>query len=293
MTTNRIALSTSTLLLFTWPAHAQQPSQASAGGGTVTTSTQTVYNGSMMADIHMSAPSSHAPAITGAPYSAEQVSEGVQTLADGTHITRKVRVSKLYRDSEGRTRAERPAIVGLSPNSPDVMIVEIFDPVSGFRYLLDTYNRVAHRFSPPEKGDEPARNTQAARPVLQATTSATVRQAPTAVPPRMTDSEVSSESLGTQVIEGVSAEGRRVTRTFAVGAVGNDRPIVSASESWYSPDLKMTVLSKNSDPRMGENTMRMQNIDRSEPDPALFRPPADYQLVDENSESVEIKIVRP
>ena len=84
-----------------------------------------------------------------------------------------------------------------------------------------------------------------------------------------------------------------MTRTFPVGAAGNDRPIVSVSESWFSPDLKMTVLSKHSDPRTGEQITRMQNINRSEPDPALFRAPADYQLVDENSDRVEIKIVRP
>ena len=84
-----------------------------------------------------------------------------------------------------------------------------------------------------------------------------------------------------------------MTRTFPVGSIGNDKPIVSVTESWFSPELKVVMLSKTSDPRMGESTMKLQNIDRTEPDPALFRAPADYQLVDENGDRVEIKVTRP
>src|SRR3974390_1424932 len=46
-------------------------------------------------------------AVTGAPYSAEEVTEHVQTLADGTHITQPSPKTVFYRDSLGRTRIER------------------------------------------------------------------------------------------------------------------------------------------------------------------------------------------
>jgi hypothetical protein len=46
-------------------------------------------------------------AVTGAPYSAEEVTEHVQTLADGTHITQPSPKTIFYRDSLGRTRIER------------------------------------------------------------------------------------------------------------------------------------------------------------------------------------------
>jgi hypothetical protein len=39
--------------------------------------------------------------------------------------------------------------------------------------------------------------------------------------------------------------------------------------------------------------MRLQNINRSEPDPALFRVPSDYQIVDENGDRVQIKFTHP
>lgn len=104
--------------------------------------------------------------------------------------------------------------------------------------------------------------------------------------------EVSTESLGSQVIEGVNVEGRKITRTLPAGMMGNDRPLVSVTESWFSPELRITVLTKHSDPRIGESVMQLRNIDRAEPDSSLFRAPPDYQVVDENGEC-EIKIVRP
>ena len=81
-----------------------------------------------------------------APYSAVQESSSVQTLADGTHITRKPMTEKIYRDSEGRTRTERAFCLGPG-GTPDAMVIEIRDPVSGYSYILDEQNQVAHRFA--------------------------------------------------------------------------------------------------------------------------------------------------
>src|SRR5438309_9906410 len=52
-------------------------------------------------------------AVAGAPYSAEQVMEVVQTLADGTHVVQKTTPTKMFRDSMGRTRTERSAMPGM------------------------------------------------------------------------------------------------------------------------------------------------------------------------------------
>lgn len=96
------------------------------------------------------------------------------------------------------------------------------------------------------------------------------------------DAEVNKESLGTQMIEGVMAEGTRVTFTIPAGKIGNAAPIVTVNERWYSPELQAVVMSKNSDPRSGETTYRLININRSEPDPSLFQVPSDY-TIKENS----------
>src|SRR2546423_13194036 len=44
--------------------------------------------------------------VKGAPYSAQAITESVQTLADGNRIVHK-NTAQVYRDSEGRTRRDR------------------------------------------------------------------------------------------------------------------------------------------------------------------------------------------
>jgi TonB family protein len=86
------------------------------------------------------------------------------------------------------------------------------------------------------------------------------------------------ESLGKQMIEGVEAEGTRTTLTFPAGMMGNERPINVVSERWYSPELQTVVMTKHSDPRFGETTYRLTNINRGEPARTLFEVPSDYTV---------------
>jgi hypothetical protein len=210
------------------------------------------------------------PAAVGAPYSADQVLEHVQTLNDGTHITQTQMYMKLYRDSQGRTRTERPLTI--LPNEQDSpSVVEITDPVEGMRYTLDVQNKIAHRVKAkiPAGGiGAAASQTQAViRPTLPATVSARI--------------EGQQETLQPQMIEGVLAEGVRYTTVIPEGAEGNDRPFSITSETWTAPELKIAVLMKNNDPRSGDTITRLTNISRNDPDPTLFQPPPDYQVVDE------------
>jgi hypothetical protein len=92
---------------------------------------------------------------------------------------------------------------------------------------------------------------------------------------------MSQDSVGTQLINGVQAEGHRTIETIPAEAEGNDRPITVVSETWFSPELKLTVLTKRSDPRSGDSTVQMLNLSRAEPDPFLFTVPSDYSIVDE------------
>jgi hypothetical protein len=82
--------------------------------------------------------------------------------------------------------------------------------------------------------------------------------------------------LGTKDFDGVKAEGKSTVWTIAAGEIGNRNPINITSESWYSPDLKVTVYSRYSDPRTGESLYRLANIRRAEPVAALFTVPSDY-----------------
>jgi hypothetical protein len=91
--------------------------------------------------------------------------------------------------------------------------------------------------------------------------------------------EGQTESLGHQTIQGVDAEGTRITSTIAAGAIGNDRPIQIITERWYSSDLHINVKMTHSDPRSGQETYQLTGISRAEPAPYLFQVPAGYQLV--------------
>jgi hypothetical protein len=92
--------------------------------------------------------------------------------------------------------------------------------------------------------------------------------------------QVNTEDLGSQTMEGVLVSGVRTTHTIPAGQIGNERPITIVTEIWTSPDLKTVVFSKRSDPRMGEQTFRLTNIARAEPDPSLFTVPADFKIVE-------------
>lgn len=87
-----------------------------------------------------------------------------------------------------------------------------------------------------------------------------------------------NESLGKQAIEGVEAEGTRRTVEIPAGEIGNERPIEIVFERWYSQELQVVVMTKHSDPRFGETTYRLTNINRTEPAHELFEVPAGYRV---------------
>lgn len=100
--------------------------------------------------------------------------------------------------------------------------------------------------------------------------------------------ETRKEDLGVQNIEGVDAEGTRTITTIPAGDIGNERPIEIIYERWYSKELQLVVMSKNSDPRFGEQTYRLTNIVRSEPDPSLFAVPSGFKVLNEPAVSYTI-----
>lgn len=77
-------------------------------------------------------------------------------------------------------------------------------------------------------------------------------------------------------IEGLKVSGERTTWTIEAGRIGNEKPIVSTREVWRSPELMLTVQSRDADPRSGEQNYRLEKIRRGEPDAALMKPPADF-----------------
>ena len=242
------------------------------------------------------------PAVKGAPYSAEEVTESTQVLADGTRIHNQSKTT-VYRDGEGRIRRDGPDQI------------TIWDPVAGASYFLDPQAKTARKVpvgivtARAKSGGTVTVTTSStmSKTVTVSGTSASTEKVAAeelaaekvqidklAMPDglsiaavytkRATGAAGNKESLGTQTMEGVNAEGSRTTSTIEAGAVGNDRPIQVVSERWYSPDLQTAVMTRRNDPRTGEEIFRLTNIHRAEPGAYLFQVPAGYQMVDQKEQ---------
>ena len=195
--------------------------------------------------------------VQSAPYSAQAVTQFTQTLSNGDHIQRTT-TGSIARDSQGRTRTERSfgAIGALSAGRGSTgRTVMIYDPVASKSYVLDPENKTARSMQIPA-GRVGGATSRGPRNLASAKT----------------------EDLGTQVIQGINAEGKRVTRVIPAGQQGNEKEIDIVTETWYSPDLQVVVMSKTSDPRYGDSVYQLTGITRAEPDPALFAVPSDYTV---------------
>jgi hypothetical protein len=242
--------------------------------------------------------------VTGAPYSAEAITDVVQQLFDGNRIVRQNK-AQISRDGHGRTRREQGfAMFGPLVNGPrgnEVRNVQISDPTTGSMVMLDLQSRTAHRM--PAAPRLMLRNKIVAGTPGVNIDKEQVQKFEIAIPPppppppgargsggvmfsrmeafsAMQATKPVVESLGTQFMEGIAVEGTRTTVTIPAGQIGNELPINVVSERWFSPDLKVLVMSRQSDPRFGETTYRLTNITRDEPSPQLFEIPADFTVVD-------------
>jgi hypothetical protein len=253
--------------------------------------------------------------VKGAPYSAQAVTETIQTLGDGNRIINRS-TSGLYRDNEGRTRREVSIkmLGSIGDSMEPLQSIFINDPVAGVSYALDAKSKTAHKSVPfkikmkPGDGLPGVEEGHFELKIDDGPTTGVVVKtapgAPAAVEPAVkpttdfnfkiqTDDSGGTvymfrrkgpnenalkEDLGKQTIEGVEAQGTRVTITIPAGEIGNERAIEIVNERWYSPELQMDVMTRHNDPRSGETTYRLTNINRSEPAKSLFEVPADYTV---------------
>lgn len=201
--------------------------------------------------------------VTDAPYSAVAVTETIQNLADGNSIDRKVQ-SNVYRDSQGRTRRETTF-----PGQSRSMVM-IHDPVVSTGYVLHPDTKIAEQLPTPPGGSKHAGG-------LQSRFQAHIQE-------EIANGTLKRDDLGVQNISGItaqgtiSAQGTRYTRTIPAGQIGNASPIIITNEQWYSADLQVVVKSTRKDPRFGQTTYTLINIQRSEPAASLFTVPVDYTV---------------
>jgi hypothetical protein len=217
---------------------------------------------------------------TGAPYSAQTVTEVTQTLADGNRISRRV-TGRIYRDGAGRVRREEDRQDGS-------VAISIVDPIAGAAYRLDPDTRIAWK-------------TPANTVVALMKSASIMEQQQVELERRAAEARAAAQDAGGggnviiargrsemqkgpagavehRTIAGIPVEGRSSSQTIPAGEIGNERPITVVNEEWSSPDLKVLVMTHHNDPRTGESTYQLTNIVRGEPNATLFAVPAGYEI---------------
>lgn len=218
--------------------------------------------------------------VTAAPYTATATTESTQVLADGNKIVNKTS-SFVARDSQGRTRRETDLrrIGTMQVDSPKTVFIN--DPTAHTQYIFTPGGEATKVIRSEGKWKEGPQiidlrgNDLGGKGERRVKEKVIVNVQGAREGQRMKESsdQVKHEDLGTQTIEGVSAQGKRETVTIPAGEIGNERPIEIVTETWFSPELHTMVLRKHSDPRLGDSTYKLTDIKRNEPDAALFQPP--------------------
>jgi hypothetical protein len=206
---------------------------------------------------------------SGAPYSATVKTTHDQKLSDGNAIHSVVETHQA-RDSAGRTWRETSGgcITGPDGRLQPVTHISVHDPTTRTTLVWevnDPSNKVVRVYHQPEPAFvKPSEQTERPRQPTEAL--------------QQFRAETRHENLGSKTMYGVMADGSRTVRTFPPGEQGNNLPLEIVDEVWIAKDLGLAMLRINDDLRYGRTTTEVDELSRSEPDPALFVAPAAYKV---------------
>jgi hypothetical protein len=173
-------------------------------------------------------------------------------------------INKIARDSRGRIHNERRRLVpDAFKGTPPLVETHIFDPQTRLNTFYNQYSRVARQSVLPQMPRNPALASQSG-------TGETVAN------PWMKE-----EDLGTTTLNGFTAKGLRRTRTIDARVSGTGKSVAVVDEYWYSEELHLNLLVHHTDPRNGEQSVAISDIQRVEPPASLFEVPAGFKTVDE------------
>jgi hypothetical protein len=218
-------------------------------------------------------------AVTGRPFLAEINARKVRGQPDGKQIVYESH-GLLARDSEGRVHREQfPSPKVANPGGGSTFVthsVTISDPVAMIQLRWDDHtNEILHTNSVSQsplpkhpRGEKPQALDACERE------HGNIRSYPNGETQTI-------ESIGERTIQGIRAQGCRVTTFIPAGAIHNEQAVTVTDDSWTSYDMRLTLLKTHHDPGTGEDeTVELDNINRTEPNPSLFVPPPGYEVQD-------------
>jgi hypothetical protein len=215
-------------------------------------------------------------AVAGQPFSAIKYVRRIEILPDGKQVIRNERpIIRLARDAEGRVRVEGELnpipecdqMGSLALLNCPVKNVIVFDPVARTITHWPEGERAGHGASiiklSPVEFEDAAESTLAVQE--------------DASEPPSDEGEVVTEDLGQKVIEGVLTTGVRTTRTLSAGSSADRTPSKIIREVWTAAEKKLIMKIVAGDPRKEVTVTGLEHFS-TDPDPALFHPPAGYQV---------------
>jgi hypothetical protein len=207
-------------------------------------------------------PSLSLSAVPGHPFSAQVVTTIKRIAEDGVPQTATVR-DLVARDTRGSWYRESRISGVTGWLSPYGVSAQVWNPEQQtlMELMMTSKTAVLYREEPPYiPADKPGARPQPA--VLKEQyggNASTVR-----------------EDLGDRKIDGVDVWGTRVTETFAAEVMGTEKPLTKVIEIWYSQELAMDMEIHVVNPVKGEKTIRIEQLDRHEPDQSLFQLPPGF-----------------
>lgn len=203
------------------------------------------------------------PPIPNAPFTLTLETEWSRPLNGGGSYTL-VNRRHIMRDSQGRIYQERWILVPKGGKIESTMNwIQIADPEKHFYYNCSVQNKLCTKLA------YGGSTTQTYKPLMV-----------TSGPLANGNGFQKHEDLGPGSVEGFATIGYRDTTTINPGVFGNDQPMTTTREFWYSPQLGFNLISILDSPRSGKQVFTVTEISAIEPDPKFFSIPEGYTVPD-------------
>ena len=205
----------------------------------------------------------YVPNLPNAPFSLTLHTEWIHPLSNGGTYT-VTNNRSIVRDSAGRIYQERWLLMPKnSGEAAQMTAIQIDDPVAGLFYTCMVFNKTC-------------RITSSYRGLAHYQ------------PEKMKSGRLANgkgsflhEDLGSQSVAGLLCHGFRDTVTIDPGIYGNDTPMATAREFFYSPELGFNLSSTLDSAQLGRQVFTVTDLNTNEPESKRFQPPDGYKLMDQ------------
>jgi hypothetical protein len=207
------------------------------------------------------------PPKPGAPFSLILAAEWTRSMPNGGTFTL-ANERRIVRDSKGRIYQERWILVPKNGKIKSQMnVFQITDPDQHTWYNCEAATKICELLfyrHTTQENFQPA--IAPSGPLSDGTGFRT------------------HEDLGVSTTAGMDTHGYRETLTINEGVMGNDRPMVSTREFWFSAHLGFNLISIVDTSESGKQVFTAKELSMSEPELSYFEIPEGYKVVDHRAE---------